>query len=377
MKKSLLIASVILTVYMMLNGHALGAPMVVDPTRFRIELYADFGILPNNPRAFQLLLSNGENGFQRGLYVSSDFDTVSAGQSNSARLTSPILRVDGPNQVSIVRDGFSSTQGLLFAQGAYGAGMLVSVPIPDLEIQRLLPDGTVTTFASLGTAPFGPSDMTYFQGSLLVSDAVGGRLLLVAPDGTSSVFALIPLSIPPPDFVSLAEGVLTLSSSAAAEFGGPLLATSLTTPLVAPVFSPFQDSIYVVSADGLTVTPIATGLDAPLSLTEGPGGDFGLNVFVSRFGNQLDSGQVSILNPDGSITPFVVGLNATDVVFDTQGILGGGMFIAAKPATPGAELPGQIWRVTVIPEPSTFLLLGSGTLYLLGYTWRRRRQRKT
>jgi len=316
MKRLFFFVSIFFMVYTMLSGRALGDPIVLDP-RFRIELYADFGTIPltPKPKAFGLLLSNGQNGFPKGLYVTGDFAT-----------RPPILRVDGPNQVVVVKEGFVSNDTLLFAKGAYGDGMFVSVAT-ELAIKRLLPDGTLSTFASLGSPFFGPSEMVYFPDeSLLVAGGSDGKIYRVAPDGTSSVFGSIPLPIAP---ISLVKGLLPLSDPLAAQFGGPLLAANFDKP-DRPFTTPdFADSIFVVSADGQTVKPIATGIQTPNFLIEGPGGAFGSNVFVPQVGtNAPGDGEVSILRPDGTLTPFVTGLNAADVVFDTQGVLGGGMFIS-------------------------------------------------
>jgi hypothetical protein len=357
LKKPFLIVAVVV-ICAMPSGQARSEPLVVVPG-FQIELYADFGMLPGAPRASGLLMGNGENGFPKGLYVTGDFD----------RPISRILRVDGPNQVTLVTDGLSSSETALFAQGAYGTGMFISVPT-DLQIKRLLPDGTLTTFATLGTAPFGPAHMVYFQDSLLVVDGSGGRLLRVDPDGSSHIFATIPP--PPATGFSVAKGVLALSDSLASQFGGALLATNYDELSQ-------NDSVFVVSADGQTVREIVNGLESPTFPREGPGGVFGPDLFIPQIGTALlgSPGQLSILRPDGTITPFVTGISAVDVAFDTEGILGGGMFISDLNAAPDGALPGRIWRVTAIPEPSTLVLLSLGIVTLLGYVWRSRKRARS
>jgi hypothetical protein len=338
-------------------------PRVADPHRFRIDLYADFAGLPDNPRANYLLLSNGENGFQKGLYVSGGFD----------RAISKVLLVSGPSQVNIVKGFPLNTDDLVFARGPYGNGMLISTV---QGIDRLFPDGTSTRFASVGTPPFGPIGLDYFQGTLLAADGTGGHLVRVHPNGSSEVFATIPLPIvDPAEIFVMAKAVMTLSNSLAGPFGGPVLASNFDISVGASFVPTFLDAIFVVSADGQTVTPIATGLQGVHGLTEGPGGAFGSNVFVSQFGTAAThSGQVSILRPDGSITPFVIGIDATDVVFDTENILGGGMFIGDFNASPTGGLPGKIYRVTqIVPEPNSLSLCALGALGLAGYAQRRRR----
>jgi hypothetical protein len=354
----------------------LASPIVVDPG-FQIELYADLGTLPDpndtlpdNPKAFGLLLTSGENGFPKGLYVTGDFAT-----------SPPLLRVDGPNQVSLVKEGFVSNDTLLFPRGAYRVGptpaddgMFITVST-ELAIKRLLSDGTITTFATLGSPLFGPANMTYFpDDSLLVAGGSDGILYHVDPNGTSTPFASIPINSTAA--ISLVKGILPLSSSLATQFGGPLLASSFHKPLPGPYNFPFAvDSIFVVSADGQTVTPIATDVETPNFLREGPGGAFGSDVYVPQTGSNVNgSGRVSILRPDGSLTPFVTGINAADVVFDTEGILGGGMFISDLNSDfPNPEdMPGLIWRVPFVPEPSSLILAGLWTFCLIGYRWLRR-----
>jgi hypothetical protein len=283
------------------------------------------------------------------------------------RVDTPIVRVNGPNQAAFFKDGLPTNVGLLFAQGAYGSGMFISEPL-DGTIKRLLPNGTLTTFASNLAGPF---QMTYFQGSLLVADGIGsnGHLLRIDPDGSSHTFASTPLPPVAPDVFSCMKSVMTLSPALAGQFGGPILAGNFDDGLGLT-----QDTIYVVSADGKTVTPIVTPVQKPSSLTEGPGGAFGSDVFVSQKGisNQNETGHVSILKPDGTLTPFMSGIDAADVVFDTKGILGGGMFISDSNGSSTGALSGRIWRVTATPEPSTFTLLVIGTLGLLGYARRRK-----
>jgi hypothetical protein len=59
------------------------------------------------------------------------------------------------------------------------------------------------------------------------------------------------------------------------------------------------------------------------------------------------SGRIETFKPDGTKAVFLTGISPTDIVFDTQGILGGGMFIADMNANLNSTLPGRIWWVTV------------------------------
>ncbi len=68
---------------------------------------------------------------------------------------------------------------------------------------------------------------------------------------------------------------------------------------------------------------------------------------------------------------FVTGIRAAAVAFDVNDVLGGGMFISEEPSQAG-DLPGRIWRVTAVPEPSTLSMLSAATLCWLGYLFRKR-----
>jgi hypothetical protein len=151
--------------------------------QFETTLFADLANLPGNPKVFQLTISSGQNGFAPGLYVTSG---PLAGPRSDR-----LFRVDATGQVSVVMDGFNSNESLVFAQGAYGDGLLISEP-REQRILRLLSDGTISTFATLGTAPFGPADITYGDdGMLYTTDFAGNRILRLLPDGSSTVYGSV------------------------------------------------------------------------------------------------------------------------------------------------------------------------------------------
>lgn len=122
--------------------------------------------------------------------------------------------------------------------------------------------------------------MAYYNGSLIVADGSGGHLLRVNPDGTSQVFASIPIS---QTGLSVVKGAMTLNASEAADFGGALLVTVFNQDST-------NDSVFIVSADGKTVTPIASGLLEPFAdfPAQGPGGAFGSNIFIPQNGRVCD-----------------------------------------------------------------------------------------
>ncbi len=84
-------------------------------------------------------------------------------------------------------------------------------------------------------------------------------------------------------------------------------------------------------------------------ITTGPGGDFGSDLFLSSLGTGFAAdGAVYTLSLNGNVTPFLTGIDATHVVFDTIGILGGGMFVTDfnQQNSGFADGPGKIWHIT-------------------------------
>ena len=82
----------------------------------------------------------------------------------------------------------------------------------------------------------------------------------------------------------------------------------------------------------------------------GPG--FASKLFVSTEGSAIGSGDGTLYQLSGSseLMPFLSNIDAIDVAFDTEGILGGGMFASDGTNRSG---PGKIWRVTLVPAPPT------------------------
>lgn len=313
----------------------LALPQMVDPNRFQIELYADLTELGGFPRAFQMTLTEGENGFPSGLYLTSG--PVSG--TGSDRL----FHIDDEGKVRVVKDGFNSTQTMIFARDRYGDGMLITEP-RELRIARLLADGTVATFAELGTTPFGPSILTYDPtGNLYVTDAASGNILRVKSDGSSEIFASLPLSGKAP-----IESGSNITFDTSGRYGGGFIAAIFTGGAEPTDVG----SIYLVSADGRSVKQLVNGLNGIELMTFGPGGAFGSDLFVaSQETDMPGDGAVYTMTPDGTLSPFINGIDATHVVFDTQNILGGGMFVAELPnvcamCEGGPKLAaGKVWRV--------------------------------
>lgn len=341
------------------QSSALADPILADPSHFRIDLYADLaplGVGPKAPKALQLTITDGKNGFPAGMYVTSPF--------NSPPDHDGLYRINGPSAITAVTKDLDTPETLVFAQGGYGSGMLITEP-SQLRIQRLLADGTQTTFASLGTSPFGPSALAYNStGNLFVTDFTSGSILRVNPDGSSSQFASIPLP------ALAVAGAKALAFDASGRYGGGFIAGTFSQLETQPSH---EDAIYTVSPDGGAVTPLFSGVSGIELITLGSGGPFGSNLYVSTLGDGPHAdGLVFTLAPDGTKTPFLSAIDATDVVFDTKGVLGGGMFVADFNEEVGAA---RIWRITAVPEPGSFGILASalGILGLVGLVRRKSR----
>lgn len=319
-----------------------GMPDLANPEMFEVEMYADLTGFPFN-WTFDLNFTDGSRGFPAGLYVAGG--PSFQGDSELRRL----FRIDGPDRVAVVEDRFSvGVESFVFARGQYGEGMLLTMP-QALEIVRLTPEGALTTFASLGTGTFGPTVVTFgLDGLLYTTDFTSGAIYRVFPDGEFETFATIPLVSP--DLVSV-SGAKALMLAASDRFGGGFLAATFSAR-----FGESEphglDAIYSISVDGETVTQLATGLTGVEFLVAGPGGAWGDDVYVAVQGTDFNrDGGIYTLAPDGTLIPFLTGIDATDVAFDTAGVLGGGMFVADIDNPTGADTAviSKIWRVR--PRP--------------------------
>lgn len=321
------------------RGVSLGPPTVVDPKNFKIELFADLKEFPRN-WTFDLTLTKGENSFPPGLYIPGG--PSFAPDQEKKRL----LRVDKTGKVSTVSDRLEKgIEIMVFARGKYGDGILVS-ELQSLRIVRVLPDGTISTFAQVGTAPLGPTQMNYgSDGLLYVPDYTSGNLMRVYPDGKSEVYATVPVVARGRADVAGRKG--NAEAQPMYQAGGGFITSTFSTR--SRNAEPHKlDTIHIVSIDGRSVKELAAGFSGIEFLNFGPGGIWGSELYVSAQGTDLNGdGGVYIVKPDGKVEPFITGIDATDVVFDTEGILGGGMFVGDMYNPWGApDYPSsKIWRV--------------------------------
>jgi hypothetical protein len=313
-------------------------PQLARPDKFEIELFSNFKSL-GRLKAFQLTLWPGKQGFRRGLYVTSG----PAGDDRSDR----IVRVDRRGRPSVVGSGFVSNETLVFARGRYGNGLLVTEPLRN-RIVRLLPNGKRKRFAVVGTAPFGPAGLFYdTKDRLLVTDFSGATVRRVSSNGNSKPFARVPVPPPQNDFVAGPKGGFG-GGFGGGGFGGGGGGRSF----VVGVFSSgpaarAQGPLYEISADGVVTDTIQTGLDSVELIHRSPGGKYGQGIFVPTVGaGQNADGGLFLLGRDKKLTPFLTGIDAVSVAFDTHRVLGGGMFVADINDELGA---GKIWRIR--PKP--------------------------
>lgn len=199
--------------------------------KFSTQVFADFSPIAGANKPWQITITSGENGFAAGMYLTSG--PFGAGRSDT------LYRVDAQGAITPVAQGFTSNEALVFAHGAYGDGMLIT-DIRGQQILRLLADGTMSTFATLGSTPFGPAVLAYGpDGFLYATDASSGDILRIEPDGSSSVFASLPLPDDPRLQIALAKPITATAggfiSGVYTASDGP---TGLGTLYFVPVPSP-------------------------------------------------------------------------------------------------------------------------------------------
>jgi hypothetical protein len=317
-------------------------PWLINNEKYKINLFADFSNIEGMPKVFQLTISNGSNGFPAGMYITS-------GPTDDER-SDRLFFINTTGNVSVLSSGFKSNEALIFAKGKYGNGILITEPLQQ-HIQRILPSKIVNLFTTIGTPPFGPAAMTFGPDDLLyVTDPSSNNILRVYPDGKYEIFT----SFSHNDFGnSVPKGILYDKDGV---FGNNFIISTFNIVELEP---PQGDGgIYLVSPDGNNITRIVGGLDGVELLETGPGDPFYTGVFVSSIGTDLNAdGAVYNLYKEldgvNRFVPFIMGIDATDVVFDTENVLGGGMFVADFADTPDnteGKKAGRIWHV--LPKKS-------------------------
>jgi len=350
-------------------------PTLSDPEHFRLELVADFSPLGGNLKAFGLALTSGEQGFPRGLYVTSG----PAADTRSDRLV--YISPESPGSPQVLLNDLVSNEILLFSQGSYPLGMLVSIPLEQriILVSPVVPgisDGeaenssgglSVSTFASGFTPPFGPTGLTYGpDGMLYASDTSSDSIYRVDPNGSLALFAEIPTDELPwwcvvPNIVCTVKAIIMIASDDN-EYGEGFIGANFNA-FKGPATG--NGSVFTVSPEGAQFELLGSGLDGIEFPAFGPGKFFGSHLFVPTIGGAGNGdGGVYVLDPSGNLTPFLTGLDAVSVAFDIENVFGGGMFVSDINDGGGA---GRIWRVVEIPtlEIPTLSPIGLAIMALL------------
>jgi hypothetical protein len=314
------------------SGTSAGTPTLADPSKFEVKLYADlskFGRL----KAFQLKLSDGKHGFRRGLYLTS-------GPSSDDR-SNRLVFIDKRGTPTIARSGFASNETMVFAQGKYGKGLLVAEPLKQ-RIVRIVRGQRAQVFANIGTPPFGPAGLVYGPDrNLYVTDFSGAKVLRVDAKGNGRVFATVPVPDLGLGYVVGPKGSFGGGDAGGGGAGGTWLVSTFT----AGPQRTGSGAIYRISARGRLLKAVFKGMDGIELIAPGPGGPFGKRLFVPTTGGSAngDGGLYTVdTKKGGNARAFLTGIDAVSVVFDTKGVLGGGMFVSDINDNQGA---GKVWWV--------------------------------
>ena len=323
-------------------------PKLVNPEKYNIELFADLSSQEGAPKAFQLTIADGKRSLPAGLYVT----TGPLSGTHSDR----IFQIEAPDKINVFASGLESSETMLVAEGKYGEGVLVSSPLLQ-QIMRVQPAsgrfetakfGTnkVSIFGnrntSFGTKPFGVAVLSYGpEGDLYASDWAGGRILKIDQDGNAEVFATLPAN-KAGDMV--AKQVM---SARGVHNADGFIVSTFTIP---DRDMHGLDTVYLMSADGREFTPLVEGLTGIQLPAYGPGGEFGSGLYIPTIGSSnAADGTVYYLTEGRDLQPFLEGIDAVHVAFDTENLLGGGMFVSDfnnDPDNP-VTMAGKIWRITL------------------------------
>ena len=322
-----------------------GPELAVDG--FDVELFADFDRLDAAPKAFYMVLADGSRGFDPGLYVTGG-PSVGGPPTDSDR----IVRVTPDGEPEVFVSGLTGTESAVFARGEFGDGLLVAEP-QDLRVSRLTPEGEMEPFAenvggtpeeSPGPFPFGPTGMAYAPDgdTLYVADFFGGRVHAVSPDGSvERAVSLVGIDNP--------KSAIVVPPGRRSSYGGNYLVSNFTAGE-----EPAGEGVVGV-VEGFPesgeVRPLLEGLDGIEWPVFGPGGAFGDDLYVPTQSTiKSNDGTLYTATAEGERSPFLTGIDSAHVVFDTAGILGGGMFVSDfhNGFEDGEPVPaaGRVWRVT-------------------------------
>ena len=356
-------AAIYCLVSMMVGSTVEAEPRIEQPG-FRVTKFTEFDLKPL--RCFGLAISNGRGGYPPGLFISTgplpDRDRV--------------LFADTDGKVSVFASGFVSNEGITFGRGAYGPWLYVA-SIKEGAIYKVLPDGSREIFAAdgftKGTAEdsnFGPAQLAWGpDGFMYATDYSGGKVVRVRPDGSTEV-----LTNRLGEFRDKEVRSISMEDSRAV--------APQSTPLRAGGAKPiaFLDSAYHFDRQfegtalvglynrnaaplegrliGLRLQPFAVKAEISMKAVEmeglqlassGPGGSFGYRYFVASEGikqpDEMNDGALYSIDESWEPKLFLTNLDATQAVFDAEGVLGGGMLVCDMNQELWPEKLNTIWHV--------------------------------
>jgi plastocyanin len=210
-------------------------------------------------------------------------------------------------------------------------------------VKRIAPDGSLEQIADVGkfntevptppsngdAVPLGnPYDMAALDGALYITDGNYNRVMKAELDGTMSLVAQWEFS---PVTVGIGAG----------PDGNLYVAQFSPAP-----YHPGSGRIDRVSPSGEITEGVVTGLTTPIDVAFGPDGTMYVLQYAAEFSAERlryigHGGEVQRVNPDGSVTPIVIGLMfPTAMTFGPDGAL-----YVANYGNEANDGQGQILRV--------------------------------
>lgn len=323
------------------HDNGVGAVATDDP-RFQVRAVAsDLG-------RSQSAIAPGSTGFGTDLFVTFMEERI-------IRLIDSNLEMrDFADLRGVIPEGSFLTFPTFDAFGNYGGGLFVAddhvgttSPLPQ-HIYAIDAMGGITAFAGFN-APWDNDVLAFdpygeFGGSLFLTEGISQSLLRIDTSGIQEPFAT-PLHL----------HTRAAAFSSGGSFGNAIYVTDTV------------GQIHRVLPDG-TVSPWLEIDGIPTGLAIGSGGAFGAEVMYIA---EAFTGEVLMLAPDGTeLGRFLSGLSSNfgagaDLYFSSDGTR---MFVHDVE-------PGNIWEITVVPEPPALLFTGLGLGILLAARNFNRRQR--
>jgi len=270
---------------------------------------------------------------------------------------------------------FSLATGVVAQRDALGSaaaslGQLVRLPLAGGSVLNLADLATYEATSNpdgrgLNSNPFGL--LVTPGGGFVVADAGGNDILGVTAGGTISTLAVLPARPTPLPF-----GPPLIESVPTAVALGPDGAYYIGELTGAPYPRGFAN---VYRFDPLTgdLAVAVSGFTNIVDLTFGPdGGLYVLQLTTNGLASPTGPGPGALFRVD-PVTGARALIASEGLSFPTGLVFGpdDSLYVSNLSTSPGG---GQVLRITAVPEPSTFALLGLGLVGLFGYAWRRSRR---